>query len=54
VDRVCGVHGNSSHKLRTPDVALADVLTPKHLTRALNEAQVQRLVTPAELALLTR
>ena len=36
-------------------VDLADVLTPKQLTRALNEAQVQRLVTPAELTtLLTR
>jgi hypothetical protein len=36
-------------------VDLADVLTPKQLTRALNEAQVQRLITPAELAtLLTR
>ena len=36
-------------------VDLADVLTPKHLTRALNEAQVQRLITPAELTtLLTR
>jgi very-short-patch-repair endonuclease len=36
-------------------VDLADVLPPKKLTRALNEAQVQRLVTPAELTtLLTR
>jgi very-short-patch-repair endonuclease len=36
-------------------VDLADVLPPKHLTRAVNEAQVQRLVTPAELTtLLTR
>jgi very-short-patch-repair endonuclease len=36
-------------------VDLADVLSPTQLTRALNEAQVQRLVTPAELAtLLTR
>ena len=36
-------------------VDLADVLNPKQLTRALNEAQVQRLVTPKELAtLLTR
>ncbi len=36
-------------------VDLADVLNPKQLTRALNEAQVQRLVTPAELTtLLTR
>ena len=36
-------------------VDLADVLTPKQLTRALNEAQVQRLVTAAELTtLLTR
>ena len=36
-------------------VDLADVLTPERLTRALNEAQVQRLVTPAELTtLLTR
>ena len=36
-------------------VDLADVLTPKQLTRALNEAQVQRLITPAELTtLLTR
>jgi very-short-patch-repair endonuclease len=33
-------------------VDLADVLTPKQHTRALNEAQVQRLVTPAELATL--
>ena len=34
---------------------LADVLNPKQLTRALNEAQVQRLITPAELTtLLTR
>jgi hypothetical protein len=33
---------------------LADVLTPRQLTRALNEAQVQRLVTASELtALLT-
>jgi very-short-patch-repair endonuclease len=36
-------------------VDLADVLPPKRLTRALNEAQVQRLTTPQELAtLLTR
>jgi hypothetical protein len=36
-------------------VDLADVLAPKQLTRALNEAQVQRLVTVNELAtLLTR
>ena len=36
-------------------VDLADVLPPKQLTRALNEAQVQRLVTAAELTtLLTR
>ena len=36
-------------------VDLADVLNPKALTRAVNEAQVQRLVTPAELTtLLTR
>ena len=36
-------------------VDLADVLNPKQLTRALNEAQVQRLVTAAELTtLLTR
>jgi very-short-patch-repair endonuclease len=36
-------------------VDLADVLTPKQLTRAVNEAQVQRLVTPNELTtLLTR
>jgi very-short-patch-repair endonuclease len=36
-------------------VDLADVLTPKQLTRAVNEAQVQRLVTAAELtAVLTR
>jgi hypothetical protein len=36
-------------------VDLADVLTPRQLTRAVNEAQVQRLVTPAELTtLLTR
>jgi hypothetical protein len=36
-------------------VDLADVLNSRQLTRALNEAQVQRLVTPAELTtLLTR
>ena len=36
-------------------VDLADVLTPKQLTRALNEAQVLRLITPDDLAtLLTR
>jgi very-short-patch-repair endonuclease len=36
-------------------VDLADVLPPKRLTRALNEAQVQRLTTPQELTtLLTR
>jgi very-short-patch-repair endonuclease len=36
-------------------VDLADVLPPKQRTRALNEAQVQRLITPAELTtLLTR
>jgi very-short-patch-repair endonuclease len=36
-------------------VDLADVLNPKQLTRAVNEAQVQRLVSPAELTtLLTR
>jgi hypothetical protein len=36
-------------------IDLADVLTDRQLTRALNEAQVQRLVTQAELAtLLTR
>ena len=36
-------------------VDLADVLPDRALTRALNEAQVQRLVTPAELTtLLTR
>ena len=36
-------------------VDLADVLTPHQLTRALNEAQVQRLITTAELTtLLTR
>ena len=36
-------------------VDLADVLHHNQLTRALNEAQVQRLVTPAELTtLLTR
>ena len=36
-------------------VDLADVLTPNQLTRAVNEAQVQRLVTAAELTtLLTR
>ncbi len=36
-------------------VDLADVLTPTQLTRAVNEAQVQRLIAPAELAtLLTR
>ena len=33
-------------------VDLADVLADKALTRALNEAQVQRLVTPAELTTL--
>jgi very-short-patch-repair endonuclease len=33
-------------------VDLADVLPPKRLTRALNEAQVQRLVTAAELTTL--
>ena len=33
-------------------VDLADVLTPKQLTRVLNEAQVQRLITPQELATL--
>jgi len=33
-------------------VDLADVLTPKQLTRAVNEAQVQRLITPAELTTL--
>ena len=36
-------------------VDLADVLNPRQLTRALNEAQVLRLTTPTELAtLLTR
>ena len=36
-------------------VDLADVLTPKQLTRALNEAQVHRLITANELTtLLTR
>ncbi len=36
-------------------VDLADVLNPNQLTRALNEAQVQRLITPADLTtLLTR
>ena len=36
-------------------VDLADVLNPNELTRALNEAQVQRLITAAELTtLLTR
>jgi hypothetical protein len=36
-------------------VDLADVLNPRQLTRAVNEAQVQRLITPAELTtLLTR
>jgi very-short-patch-repair endonuclease len=36
-------------------VDLADILPPKQLTRALNEAQVHRLVTPAQLStLLTR
>jgi very-short-patch-repair endonuclease len=66
--RLPGIH---VHRSRHPDatihygirvttpartlVDLADVLTPKRLTRALNEAQVQRLVTPAELTtLLTR
>ena len=33
-------------------VDLADVLTPNQLTRAVNEAQVQRLVTAAELTTL--
>ena len=33
-------------------VDLADVLNPKQLTRALNEAQVQRLTTPKELTTL--
>ncbi len=33
-------------------VDLADVLNPKALTRALNEAQVLRLVTPADLTTL--
>jgi very-short-patch-repair endonuclease len=33
-------------------VDLADVLTPKQLTRAVNEAQVQRLITPQELTTL--
>ena len=33
-------------------VDLADVLTPKQLTRAVNEAQVQRLVTAADLTTL--
>jgi very-short-patch-repair endonuclease len=33
-------------------VDLADVLTPKKLTRALNEAQVQRLITAKELTTL--
>jgi very-short-patch-repair endonuclease len=33
-------------------VDLADVLNPRQLTRALNEAQVQRLVTARELATL--
>jgi very-short-patch-repair endonuclease len=45
---------NVTTPLRTL-VDLADVFPPKQLTRALNEAQVQRRVTPAELAtLLTR
>ena len=36
-------------------VDLADVLSPSQLTRAVNEAQVQRLVTAAELStLITR
>ena len=36
-------------------VDLADVLNPRQLTRALNEAQVLRLISPAELTtLLTR
>jgi very-short-patch-repair endonuclease len=63
-----GIH---AHRSRHPDatvhygirvttptrtlVDLADVLNPNQLTRALNEAQVQRLTTPKELAtLLTR
>ena len=33
-------------------VDLADILPPKQLTRALNEAQVQRLITPRELTTL--
>ena len=33
-------------------VDLADVLTPNQLTRAVNEAQFQRLITPAELTTL--
>ena len=33
-------------------VDLADVLNPKHLTRALNEAQVQRLITATDLTSL--
>ncbi len=33
-------------------VDLADVLNPKQLTRALNEAQVQRLITASELTAL--
>jgi very-short-patch-repair endonuclease len=42
-------------RVTTPErtlVDLADVLPARHLTRALNEAQVQRLITPAELATL--
>jgi predicted transcriptional regulator of viral defense system len=45
---------NVTTPLRTL-VDLADVLPPQQLTRALNEAQVQRLTTPQELTtLLTR
>jgi hypothetical protein len=51
-------HHPLRHPVTTPArtlVDLADVLNPKALTRALNEAQVLRLTTPEELTtLLTR
>jgi hypothetical protein len=46
---------NYGIRVTTPSrtlVDLADVLAPKQLARAVNEAQVQRLVTAAELATL--
>jgi hypothetical protein len=45
-------HAEATHygiRVTTPArtlVDLADVLTPKQLARAVNEAQVQRLITP--------